>query len=186
MLKKMEKFSKVCTKCKIDKLLTEFRKSKFIKDGRKSACTVCLKQQWKEYYDNNLEKESTRKKVAYIQNREQIISKSSTYNIQKRKVDPIFRLKHNIRKRIRAILLSKRLNKNNTFTKYIGCSLPELKTYIEKQFQSGMTWANYGEWEIDHIIPLSRANTSEELYQLNHYMNLQPLWKSENRSKSNR
>ena len=78
----------------------------------------------------------------------------------------------------------KRFNKNNVFAKYIGCSLLDLKLHIEKQFKLGMTWDNYGEWEVDHIVPLSRAESSEELYNLNHFSNLQPLWKHENRTKS--
>ena len=47
-----------------------------------------------------------------------------------------------------------------------------------------MNWGNYGggnkkyyniSWDLDHIIPLSIANTEEELYKLNHYTNFQPL-----------
>ena len=49
-----------------------------------------------------------------------------------------------------------------------------------------MTWNNYGEWELDHIIPISSATTEEEVYKLNHYTNFQPLWMSENRKKGNK
>jgi hypothetical protein len=41
-------------------------------------------------------------------------------------------------------------------------------------------------WHIDHITPLSLATTEEELYKLNHYINLQPLWASENQSKGSK
>jgi len=43
-----------------------------------------------------------------------------------------------------------------------------------------MSWDNYGEWHIDHIIPLCSATTVEELEKLCHYTNLQPLWAEEN------
>lgn len=39
---------------------------------------------------------------------------------------------------------------------------------------------NYG-WDIDHIIPLSSAKTEEELLELNHFSNLQPLCSKVNR-----
>lgn len=46
-----------------------------------------------------------------------------------------------------------------------------------------MTWDNYGiyngtlnyGWDIDHIKPTSLANTEQEIIELNHYTNLQPL-----------
>ena len=77
-------------------------------------------------------------------------------------------------------------NKKNKTILYIGCSLEELKLHLEKQFKPGMTWENHGEWHIDHIIPLASAKTEEDLYKLNHYTNLQPLWAIDNLKKSNK
>ena len=46
-----------------------------------------------------------------------------------------------------------------------------------------MNWDNYGlyngkkdyGWDIDHIIPLSKAKIEDDVIKLNHYTNLQPL-----------
>lgn len=62
-------------------------------------------------------------------------------------------------------------------------------TYIESKFESWMTWENYGKyngtinygWDIDHILPLSIAQTEEEIFKLNHFTNLRPLCSYTNR-----
>lgn len=41
-------------------------------------------------------------------------------------------------------------------------------------------------WELDHITPLSKAKTEEEVLKLAHYLNIQPLWILDNRSKGNK
>ena len=70
----------------------------------------------------------------------------------------------------------------------MGCSPQFLKEYLENQFTEGMSWDNHSQygWHIDHIIPLSSANTEEEIYNLCHYTNLQPLWAEENLRKSDK
>ena len=49
-----------------------------------------------------------------------------------------------------------------------------------------MSWDNYGEWEIDHIIPSASASAinENEIIALNHHKNLQPMWEDENLAKS--
>jgi len=57
-----------------------------------------------------------------------------------------------------------------------------------------MNWNNYGvynskgkrTWNIDHIIPISLAQTKEEIIKLNHHTNLRPLCSKENLGKSNK
>jgi len=49
-----------------------------------------------------------------------------------------------------------------------------------------MSWENYGDWHIDHIIPISSAKNNDEVYKLNHYTNFQPLWALDNMKKSNK
>lgn len=70
------------------------------------------------------------------------------------------------------------------FELYLGYSIEELKHHIEKQFQYGMTWENYGKWHIDHIIPVSVFNfkTQDDIdfKKCWSLKNLQPMWASEN------
>jgi 5-methylcytosine-specific restriction endonuclease McrA len=69
----------------------------------------------------------------------------------------------------------------------IGCTSEELKSHLQNKFTKDMSYDNYGEWEIDHIIPISSYDFSDfnKLKECFNYKNLQPLSQFENRSKSN-
>lgn len=141
------------------------RRSQWVKDKRKAKPEV-FKGYGKTYRKNN---------------RENI----NIYHKNRRKTDPLYKLQHVLRSRTNSIFKYQRMNKNNSFYEYIGCSLNQLKDYLEAKFQPGMTWKNHSKdgWHIDHIIPLSSAKTEEELHNLCHYTNLQPLWAFDNLSK---
>lgn len=103
---------------------------------------------------------------------------------ERRKTDPLYALRNNISRRIREHLTKG--YKSQSTINIIGCSIQELKLYLENKFTDGMSWSNYGKWQLDHIIPISSARTNEEVYQLNHHTNFQPLWKEDNLNKSNK
>jgi len=99
------------------------------------------------------------------------------------KNDHLFKLGCNLRSLIRSSFVLGGFKKNTKTQVILGCSFLELKNYFESKFEPWMTWENRGlyngekfyGWDIDHIIPVSSANTIEELIKLNHYSNLQPL-----------
>lgn len=93
-----------------------------------------------------------------------------------------FRIKTNVGSAMSSALV--RGKKAAHTTELLGCSIKELRNYLECLFLPGMTWDNYGlhGWHIDHIIPLSYFDLSdfEQQKRAWHYTNLQPLWAKDN------
>ena len=60
----------------------------------------------------------------------------------------------------------------------VDYSIDELRTHLERQFHSGMSWENYGRyWHIDHIIPVAHfdCRDPEQLKACWALHNLRPL-----------
>lgn len=79
--------------------------------------------------------------------------------------------------------MKKKFCKDGSTEKILGCNYEFFIQYIEAQFISGMTWNNI---HIDHIRPMAVAKTEQEVYDLNHYTNLQPLFIKDNLAKNDR
>ena len=143
-----------------------------------------MKQKHNEYRAANRERARSWDKKYRDANGDKIVSKLR----ERRRNDPILRLKDAIRGSIRAYLGSKKTRRSATF-EIVGCTPDFLRGYLEKQFKDGMTWENKGRggWHIDHIIPLAFAGSNiDTIYELCHFTNLQPLWESENLSKGSK
>jgi hypothetical protein len=82
--------------------------------------------------------------------------------------------------KVKEYMKSKNIKTTNKTFDFVGCTPEILREHLENSFDSKMTWENYGKWEIDHKIPLSQGTTVDELYKLNYFRNLQPMWKHEN------
>jgi hypothetical protein len=96
------------------------------------------------------------------------------------------KLEANVRRGIRRGLVVGSKAGRRTF-ELLGYTSDELKTHIEKQFTVGMSWENYGEWHIDHKMPLAAHDYETpdcQGFKLAWALsNLQPLWGKENMSK---
>jgi len=104
------------------------------------------------------------------------------YIQQRRDTDHIFKLGMNTRALIRNNLKTKFNHQKNTKTeKMLTIPISQFAEYIEAQFEPFMTWDNYGEeWHLEHIVSLGLADTVDEIYNLNNYINYKPLGKTEN------
>jgi head-tail adaptor len=181
-------------KRKIHRLKEKDRSKVWYKTNREKA-----KSQMKVYYEYNKEIIKAKRKERYQLNKEIIKTQIKEYrrnNVEKlrnqskiryeiRKNEPQYKLR-----RILRLRLNKSLNNNNkvgSFVSDLGCTIIELKTYLESKFKEGMTWENHGSygWHIDHIKPLASFDLTDRNLFLEacHYTNLQPLWWQENLTK---
>lgn len=207
---------KKCNHCKTLQPLAGFHRNKKKPDGRCPECKGCESVRKKKYYQKNKDRIDAKNRKWSKEHQEQQRAlgrksyhkrkfKAKQYNDQwrknnrnypakwarqKRQDDLIFRLKDNLRCRLYRAL--KRGYKAGSAVQDLGCSVEELKQYLEKQFYprstgEEMTWDNHSPdgWHIDHIIPLSAFDLTKrkEFLKACHFTNLQPLWAEENYAK---
>lgn len=110
----------------------------------------------------------------------------SIYTKTRHKNNIQFHLGHNLRNRLNKALGGH--YKIGSAVRDLGCTIDEFKTYIENQFQHGMSWNNWARkgWHIDHIKPLASFDLTirKQFLAATHYTNLQPLWWYDNLQKS--
>jgi hypothetical protein len=104
------------------------------------------------------------------------------YENNKYRTDPNYKIAKNLRRRLVEFVNNGFATKSESAIIRIGCTLDELKIHLSNKFKDGMTWENYGQWHIDHIIPCAAFDLHSEEQQKKcfHYSNLQPLWARDN------
>jgi hypothetical protein len=204
---------KICSKCKTQKPLENFGFDKTRKDGRNIKCKTCCRLIGKKYREENPDKVKSirdkfndlhtehlkeyRKKYRSENNDKFVVSnkkyrklnkdKRNQYEVKRKQENPLVKLYSNLQgaiyKSLKGIYV-----RNKKTEEILGCTLIEFRVYIEKQFEKGMTWDNWGKdtWHLDHKTPKSFATTEQEVYELNHYTNFKPMWAEENLKKGNR
>ena len=252
---------KTCGKCKVEKSVREFAKSKSSKDCLHHWCRLCNSEYKKQYnkvnkeklagkrktyreankeqkaeYDKryreaNKEKILTEKKRWWVANREvqilrlkthyednkeainerakqyreankeRLLEKAKQYrNTNRNKVtatkrrwkqtkrveDFVFKFKEVVRSAVYGGITRSGYTKSSKTFAILGGSFEVVRSHLEAQFTEGMDWDTQGKdgWHIDHFIPVSYAKNEEEVLILNHYRNLQPLWATQNLTKS--
>jgi len=100
----------------------------------------------------------------------------------------IYRIINSLSTRIHTKLTKLDIKRTFNYTDLLGCSIKEFENYLLENLKEGMTCENYGKWEVDHIIPFSHFNfyIYSDIIKCCEYHNLQPLWKPENREKSDK
>lgn len=166
--KKTGYIEKKCKQCEREyaALRRKNNKEAVNKANRKNNHDIVLKRE-REYIEKNKDKIREQAKKRYHNNY---------------KLNTNIKLIHNQRNRINKFISGK--NKNSL--EILNCDINFFKKWIQFQFDSNMTWENYGKyWHIDHYIPCSKYGGKQDLY-IFHWKNLRPCEKIENLSKNNK
>jgi len=214
-MKKRPIMFKICTKCKIKKLLIEFYNNRNGKNGSSSWCKICTRKKNAIYRKNNPELIKLRKnkwhrdnpdygKLWHKNNKER--TRINSKNWRKDHIE-LSRLINNRSAKKRRSTVKGKLNhamsmgirdaigknkKGRHWESLVSFILDDLKKHLESKFLSGMTWANYGRygWHIDHIVPIDFFQFNKPEDQEFQYCwsldNLQPLWAKDNWVKNNK
>lgn len=136
------------------------------------------KAQMAKYRETNLERYRERARSWARNNRDKI----NAYIARRLETDLVFRHKEALRGTLRACFLRVGTKKEGRTLDILGYSATDLALRMEAQFKAGMSWDNYGEWHIDHKIPVTHFIKKGELRPevINALCNLQPLWAADN------
>lgn len=144
---------KICKKCDTWKPLSEYP-TRSSQHGYRHECKECRQSMLNEYYQ-------------------------TTYNEvrrERKKTDIQYKILCNHRHYVYKCLTRYSLKCTSSIN-YIGCTVEQLKLWLEFMFSEDMSWDNYGTiWSIDHVIPLSLFDLADPQQQLIafHWSNMQP------------
>jgi len=211
---------KICCHCREEKEIESFGKNKSVPGGLHRECKKCVSERMRKKRENHEYSESQKAYLrAYQQkpeikarlrkyrlarydtktasaksrewkmkNRDRVLASQRKRYYERRANDPRLRLDDSISANLRQKLRGVKCGKK--WQSLVGFSVDELKRHLERQFLPGMSWDNYGEWHVDHIIPIAAFNykTPDDIDFKKCWTlkNLQPLWRKENLSKGSK
>jgi len=174
----MYKDGRHCTKCKIKQPISNFLFVGRAQSRRRSICLGCHNKNCAEWRLENPEQSR------------QIVSRSAKASPEKVRQRAQAKRQRNpeafaARYMLKRVLMLTGARKNTKTEHAIGYSKADLEAHIAKQFEPGMTWANWGEWHIDHIKPVAQFIREGVTCpkEINALSNLRPLWAYQNLSK---
>jgi hypothetical protein len=130
------------------------------------------------------------KKQNYYINKykKKMIAKKSINKILNEDFDEFNKIYSSATVRIRNSLKKYNIKFNFSYDEILGCTKDEFKSYIGNNLLEDMNFNNFGEWEMDHTVPISsfKFETMDEIKTCFNYKNIKPMWKEENRKKRNK
>ena len=184
---------KVC--CKEYQINNKEKISQYRKDYRKEN-KDSIKSSKQLYYSNNKEKTKSTVSKYYKFNQEKIDKKRKEWrdknrrkinkykNLRKEK-DPLFKLRCVISRTIYLSIKRLEYSKKTKTYNILKCDYDFFMQWLNGLASNGYTYG-IGDLHLDHVIPISLAETEDEAILLSHYSNYQLLSADENIVKGNR
>lgn len=174
-----------CNGCKAEKLFTiEFFEKCFVsKSGLKMTCRTCVIKEKQKHtkrhlsdkygyrFCNHCDQELVLNEFKTEGGTDGFVCKACRINSDKTNRELMF---NNARSRLRNFLYAP----SERYSDEMGCTNKELRSHLENQFKSGMTWENQGSyWHLDHYYPLSKAfeHSLEAYAKARHFTNIRPV-----------
>ncbi len=149
--------------------------------------TEYIRDRINAYCENNKEKVAEGHRQWRINNKVKVNEYHKQYMADKLNNDIQFKIKQSLRHRVYSALNNQNIKKELRTFELVNCTYKQFNKYLESLFLNSMSWDNYGQWHIDHIIPCDSFDLTNEQEQKKcfHYTNLMPLWVKDNLEKSN-
>ena len=132
--------TKICSRCKKEKLLVKFYKDKSKKDGYRSYCKECHNNYTRDHYYKNKERYKEYQKTYYLKNKKRLNKLSKAY--RKKSREKIRRAKLKI--------INKHKKLINRYKAFKGCKICGIKDFVILQFHH--TYANDKKIKISELI----------------------------------
>ena len=178
---------------KISKQRVEYRnrnkdkKSEYDKNYQQKNKQKKIEYQ-KQYFEKNKDLIYERNKIYNDAHKDKMSEYKVNYDRERIKTDQLYKFKKQIRHLVWLSFQRKNIKKKNSVCEILGCTEEQAQIHLYKTF-----FDNYGyEYDgkesvhIDHIIPLSTAETENDVIKLCHYTNLQLLKPIDNMKKSDK
>ncbi len=193
---------KKCTKCEIEKFISEFclrNDKKRIVNKHRSECKSCHNSTRYKYRDfdkryndkcrlSGLYKGRYNKLREWRKNNPEKAREKNRNSREKFRQTPKGMLINRMSSRINQSLIKGKMRKH--WESLVGYTIQELKEHLEKQFLTGMTWGNRDLWHIDHKIPIAAFNFEKpediDFKKCWALKNLRPLWARDNSVKQDK
>src|SRR5690554_1419707 len=188
---------KCCTKCKNSLPPDMFYRNSQYPDGLHPHCKSCKAEKDRARYQRKKEeickaqrarhkknaesyranaRQRYKKRMSDPKEREHILRRKNEWSKQRSKKDPSYRINRSMSREV-----SRQIRKGGKGWKdIVGYTLGDLMSHLERQFDSKMSWENYGSyWHIDHIVPKSsfkiKSAGDKEFMECWSLSNLRPL-----------
>ena len=188
--------SKYCESCRVDVkreqgAATDAKRRQRTIIGLPYACEMCGDEFIRNHSTQvncppcNKKVIAARSRKWAAENRNKVLATAKAHN-DKLRSTPKGHLEFTMRSAVRRAIGGNIKAGKRTFD-LLGYTVDDLKYHLEAQFSVGMSWENYGEWHIDHRLPLASFNYETpdcpDFKRAWSLPNLQPLWAKENMSK---